>query len=96
MAWKHRKLQGTSYDPYAGGPYSNAYGTKGTGVHEHRDSMSNLVAWYERPSYVICFLILFFPAGLFLMWRNMKWNKTVKIVITILVLVLAFFGKCFI
>lgn len=95
MAWKYRKLKGTSYDPYAGGPYSGAYGTKASDVHEHRDPMDQLVAWYERPSYVICLLVLFFPVGLFLMWKNMKWNFTVKIVITVIVLLAAllyFFG----
>lgn len=90
MAWKYRKLKGTSYDPYSGGPYSGAYGSKSNGVHEHRDPMDQLVAWYERPSYVICLLIFFFPVGLFLMWRNMKWNFTVKIIITIITLILAF------
>ena len=79
---KYRKLKGTSYDPYAGGPYSNAYGNKNSG--EHRDSMKDLVAWYERPGNVISFLILFFPVGIFLMWRNMKWNKTVKIILSVL------------
>ena len=89
MARKYRKLKGTSYDPYAGGPYSGAYGSKASDSYEHRDPMDNLVAWYERPSYVISFLVLFFPVGLFLMWRNMKWNKIVKTIITIVILTLA-------
>lgn len=86
MARHYKKLKGTSYDPYAGGPYSNAYGQNRTNIHEHRDSMEHVVAWYERPSNVICFLILFFPVGLFLMWKNMKWSIPVKIIITVLVL----------
>lgn len=82
---KYRKLKNTSYDPYAGGPYSGAYGQ----LPEHRDSMENLEPWYQRSSWVISLLILFFPAGLFLMWYNMKWSKPIKIFITIVVLVVA-------
>lgn len=76
---KYRKLKGTPYDPYSGGPYSNAYGD----VQEHRDSMKDVVLWYERPSYVLSFLILFFPVGLFLMWRNLKWNPVVKTILSV-------------
>lgn len=39
--------------------------------------------WYEKNLVIILFLIFFFPVGLFLMWKYSKWNKVVKIVISI-------------
>jgi type IV secretory pathway VirB10-like protein len=38
--------------------------------------------WYEKTGWIIALLILFFPAGLFLMWKYTNWNKTVKWVVT--------------
>lgn len=39
--------------------------------------------WYEKNLAIILFLIFFFPVGLFLMWKYSKWNKTIKIVISV-------------
>ena len=39
---------------------------------------------YEKNWFIILMLVLFFPVGLFLMWKNAKWNKTVKIIISVL------------
>lgn len=44
--------------------------------------------WYEKTWATILFLILFFPAGLYLMWRYRNWNKILKGVIT------GFFALC--
>lgn len=38
--------------------------------------------WYQKTWAIILFLIIFFPVGLFLMWRYSSWNKTVKGVVT--------------
>lgn len=38
--------------------------------------------WYQTTGGIIALLILFFPAGLYLMWKHAKWNKIVKGVIT--------------
>src|SRR3989344_3234662 len=38
--------------------------------------------WYQTTGGIIALLILFFPAGLYLMWKHAKWNKAVKGVIT--------------
>lgn len=38
--------------------------------------------WYTRNPVIILLLIIFFPAGLFLMWKYTKWNKKVKWAIT--------------
>jgi hypothetical protein len=34
--------------------------------------------WYHKTWGIIALLILFFPAGLYLMWRHTNWNKRVK------------------
>lgn len=39
--------------------------------------------WYEKNLSIILFLIFFFPVGLFLMWKYSRWNKVIKIVISI-------------
>ena len=38
--------------------------------------------WYQTTGGIIALLILFFPAGLYSMWKHAKWNKTVKWVVT--------------
>lgn len=39
--------------------------------------------WYEKDLIIILFLILFFPIGVFLMWKYSKWSIVIKIVILI-------------
>lgn len=39
--------------------------------------------WYEKNLAIILLLILFFPVGLFLMWKYSRWNVVAKIVISI-------------
>lgn len=36
----------------------------------------------KRNWFIILFLIIFFPVGLYLMWRHADWNKTAKWVVT--------------
>ena len=45
---------------------------------------------YEKNWFIILMLVLFFPVGLFLMWKKAKWHETVKIIISILVVAIAF------
>jgi len=52
------------------------------------DKNKNILKWYEKSSYIILFLVLFFPLGIFLMWRYANWSRQVKIGIT------AFFCGC--
>lgn len=40
------------------------------------------VKWYQKTTSIIVLLILFFPAGLYLMWKYAKWGKAVKGIIT--------------
>ena len=39
--------------------------------------------WYERSGMAILLLILFFPVGLFVMWKYQKWNIAAKIVVSV-------------
>lgn len=41
--------------------------------------------WYQSNFWIILFLIVFFPVGLYLMWRYAKWNKAVKVIVTVLI-----------
>jgi len=53
--------------------------------------------WYQKTGGIIALLVLFFPVGLYLMWKHASWNKTVKWGVTgvfaFLVLVNAFGGE---
>ena len=40
------------------------------------------IEWYQKPWATILFLFLFYPAGIVLMWTQMRWNIAVKVVIT--------------
>lgn len=38
--------------------------------------------WYQKTWGIIALLILFFPVGLYLMWKHASWNKTAKWIVT--------------
>ena len=48
---------------------------------------------YEKNWFIILMLVLFFPVGLFLMWKNAKWHKTVKIIISVLFAIMVIFSN---
>lgn len=48
--------------------------------------------WYQKTGWIIALLILFFPVGLFLMWKYSNWKKPVKCTITALILICAVIG----
>ena len=48
--------------------------------------------WYQKTGWIIALLILFFPVGLFLMWKYTNWKKPVKGIITALILIFALSG----
>ena len=39
---------------------------------------------YEKTWFIIVMLIVFFPVGLFFMWKYSNWNKVVKIIISVI------------
>lgn len=41
--------------------------------------------WYTESIWIIVLLVLFFPVGLFLMWKYSTWNKAVKWIITVII-----------
>lgn len=47
--------------------------------------------WYQKTWVVILFLIIFWPVGLFFMWKS-NWNKIAKIVITVFIAMIVFVG----
>lgn len=44
--------------------------------------------WYQKPVGIIILLILFFPVGLYLMWKYAHWNKVVKLIVTAIIAVI--------
>ncbi|GKX66193.1 hypothetical protein [Inconstantimicrobium mannanitabidum] len=49
--------------------------------------------WYEKDSGVITLLILFFPIGLYLMWKKTNWNKKIKGAISFFVLITLIYSR---
>lgn len=39
----------------------------------------------HRTWFIVLWLILFFPAGLLMMWKNADWSKAVKIIVTVII-----------
>lgn len=54
---------------------------------EYRKSLrgenSKKKKWYQKTGWIITLLILFFPVGIFLMWKYSSWNIIVKVLITL-------------
>lgn len=48
--------------------------------------------FYKKNWFVILMLILFWPVGLFLMWKYSPWSKTTKIIVTVVIAVLVIAG----
>ena len=49
------------------------------------DQLTPQKKWYEKTWVIILFLLIFWPVGLFLMWRFADWSKTAKVVVTIII-----------
>lgn len=45
--------------------------------------------WYDNKALIIILLILFFPVGLYALWKNKHFSKPVKIGVTVLIAILA-------
>ncbi len=50
---------------------------------------TNKKHWYETPKGISILIILFFPVGLYLMWKNKIWSKGARWTLTILILLFA-------
>ena len=40
------------------------------------------IKWHKKPSNIIIALFIFFPVGIYFMWKNQIWTKKVRWVIT--------------
>ena len=49
--------------------------------------------WFQKKQGIILLLILFFPIGLYLMWKHSDWNKKTKVIVTSIFLIGAIFSK---
>lgn len=51
-------------------------------------------AFYKRTWFIIICLIIFFPVGLFFMWKYADWRKMVKVIVTIVIGLLLIISVC--
>lgn len=47
--------------------------------------------WYQDTFWVIVLLVIFWPAGVYLMWKYMKWHVVVKAIVTIIIALIVIF-----
>ncbi len=74
--------------PGTGISYSSTSGGKSKTKKQERSAETMSTSnkkWYMKTGYIILLLMLFFPAGIFLMWKYTNWNKYVKIAVSIFV-----------
>ncbi len=43
---------------------------------------TNKIKWHKKPLNIIIALFIFFPVGIYFMWKNQIWTKKVRWVIT--------------
>lgn len=77
---------GLSYTTTSGGGAGKSSSRAGRNTQANTPNDSNegnRQKWYQKTGWIIALLFLFFPVGLFLMWKYTKWNKYVKIGISV-------------
>lgn len=74
---------GLSYSTTSGGN-SKKQKTYSNQTERSADTMDTATTkkWYQKTGYIILLLVLFFPVGLFLMWKYTNWSKNIKIAIS--------------
>lgn len=60
------------------------YNAPQSGEFEPNDNRNNKKKWYQKTGWIIAWLILCFPVGLFLMWKYSNWKKPVKGIVSAL------------
>ncbi|MFC1467654.1 hypothetical protein ACFLQY_03045 [Verrucomicrobiota bacterium] len=53
------------------------------------DNGTDKRTWYDNKTIVIALLILFFPVGLYALWKNQNFSKGTKLGVTVVVVILA-------
>jgi hypothetical protein len=43
------------------------------------------IKWFEKPSGTIILIYIFFPVGLYLMWKNKLWNASTRWMVTVVI-----------
>lgn len=84
---------GLSYTSTSGGSSSKSYSHTGSNTQKtapNNQNDSDGQKWYQKTSWIIALLFLFFPVGLFLMWKYTNWNKYVKIGISAFIAIALF------
>lgn len=56
---------------------------KNTMNNRNKSGKNQKKKWYEKNKWIIFWLIIFFPVGLFLMWKYSGWKKIVKSIISL-------------
>lgn len=54
--------------------------------------MEQQIKWYQRQGIVIVFLFIFFPIGLFLLWKSPRFSKNGKLIWTVVIALLVITG----
>jgi len=49
---------------------------------------SSELLWHEKENNIIILLILFFPLGLFLMWKNKTWSVITRVIISLFIILI--------
>lgn len=74
---------GISYTTEKGG--NKKMSSNSTYQRPHNKSTNNNdngVKWYTKTGWIIALLILFFPVGIYLMWKYAKWNTIIKAIVS--------------
>ncbi len=77
----------------SGGSFSKSSSHTGSNTQKtapNNQNDSDGQKWYQKTSWIIALLFLFFPVGLFLMWKHTNWNKYVKIGISAFIAIALF------
>lgn len=77
---------GISYTSVSNSPFNESNGFQdkfGKQKTNKNNSDDNKQKWYKKTGWIVFMLIFFFPVGLFLMWKYAKWNKFVKVAISV-------------
>ncbi len=89
--FSYTSSSGSSKKRKKGSSSSGSRNINNTSSNGEHPSNNNKKKWYQKTGWIIFWLIVFFPVGLFLVWRYAKWNKIIKIIITAFFLI-AFVG----
>ena len=61
-------------------------------VEESSGILKKESKWYDKKALVIILLIIFFPVGLYALWKNNKFSMISKGIITAVIAILLIFG----